>query len=350
MKLLLPTGPNPLFLLLLYFLFLLPSSSSQSQSQPETEPFDEARYESFLTAGLSELLVARKSISNAPPSSERPFTEQRAIIAERINACFELIHYEHPDADGRLYLPSYNTDASYFQTEDIRGYALRCLRGIPFNERVVMEPTFTYEDYLNESVNYSRIIRASFVDEWASRADPSTGVPNIDSIDDRNLPPSYLTGRGNFRVCSISQLEQTTSQIEHLVRKSKLPPDFLSLSKTYREQLIPEIAAEVAPGCTYVDMNNNSEECGDITALRRSYYALSGRQQDMVHGTHGMLIYHPVQPPRSFLSPFVLNPDLDFEGISESYSKGEVVVIDNFLSENGLKMMRDYAVSTRLTR
>jgi hypothetical protein len=215
-----------------------------------------------------------------------------------------------------------------------------------------MEPTFTYEDYLNETLDYARIIRASFVDQWAARTDPATGLISLDGLkfDDINLPPSYLSGRGNFLLCSIMQLEQKISQIEYLVEKSKLPPDFLSLSKIYREQLIPEIAAEQVPGCTYVDMNNNSEECGDITALRRAFYFLSGRQQDMVYGTHGMLIYQPVQPPRSFLSPFVLNPDLDFEGISESYSKGEVVVIDNFLSENGLKMMRDYAVSTRLTR
>jgi hypothetical protein len=341
MKLLRSTGPHALFLLLL-LLVLLPSSSSQIK----LEAFDQARYDSFLTTGLSDLLVARKALYTAPPSSERPFTEQRALITERINACYDISKLKLPGYHDRLYLPTHNTDASYFQTQEIRGYSLRCLRGIPFNERVVMEPTFTFEDYLNESLNYSRIIRASVDDEWAASIDPSTGEPSIATIDDSNLPPSYLTCRGNFIVCSIMQLEQTMSQIEYLVQKSKLPPDFLSLSKIYREQLIPEIAAEVAPGCTYVDMNNNSEECGDITVLRRSYYFLKGHQQDMVYGTHGMLIYQPVQPPRSFLSPFVLNPDLDFEGISESYSKGEVVVIDNFLSENGLKMMRDYAVST----
>ena len=46
------------------------------------------------------------------------------------------------------------------------------------------------------------------------------------------------------------------------------------------------------------------------------------------------------------MSSFALNPELNFGVIEESYLKGEVVAVDEFLSADGLRNLRNLALES----
>jgi len=105
------------------------------------------------------------------------------------------------------------------------------------------------------------------------------------------------------------------------------------------------MATVLEPDCLYFTIDDyDKTKCSP--QLRQKYYMLDDWMILLTKGLHNRLVYHPNPPPRSTIQPVALNPDLNFNLIEESYLGGEVVVIDRFLSEDGLRNLRNLALES----
>jgi hypothetical protein len=142
-----------------------------------------------------------------------------------------------------------------------------------------------------------------------------------------------VKSRGNTIQQSFAALEHGAEQIEYLVEIDRIPSDFLAIAKEYR------ISVEtVRSSSEFEDLNLNHEGCcyeATLKALQR---------QNFLHNT---LLYWPPpmkQPPTSS----VLNPSIDWSAVQSKYARGEVVVVDDVLSQWALDAAYNFCLEATI--
>ena len=236
-------------------------------------------------------------------------------------------------------------DGGYSTTDEVRSYASTCYRSSPYNHEKLLNESLTASDYLKALQLESLTLIESYNQQSNDlRRGNADGSLSIQSIDDSSSPPVLLTGRGNFFFASIHQMEHTVEQLEYLVGKGKLPHEFQDLAMRYKFVIIPKVAEGLYPGCVYISKTRMSEQCGQD--VREGYYMLDEWMLDEISGTHNKILHQPTQAERSHKHPFSLNPNLDFNKIERAFLDGDVLAIDNFLTETGLQQLRQTALES----
>lgn len=124
----------------------------------------------------------------------------------------------------------------------------------------MLNESLTPVDYLESMVSETRALWVSVLDQMQELFSDGRAM-TIQRIDDHEVEPSKLNGRGNLIFTCIHQLEHTVEQLEYLVGKGKLPNDFMDLAMRYKHVLIPKIAEDTVPGCVYFSKFDMSEAC-----------------------------------------------------------------------------------------
>ena len=157
-------------------------------------------------------------------------------------------------------------------------------------------------------------------------------------------PVELHSSRGTFWIQSVASLLHSAEQLEYLVSRGKLPREFLSLSRAFRDTI--EDMVPVLRTSTVVDRLHGEKE--SRVFVPHSHLM---RAQHFLFNT---LLYLPPPsaslPPPALLvdhvqvagkgrggRPSALNPKVDWHLVEESFLAGEIVVIDAVLSEWALE-------------
>ncbi|CAN0232315.1 unnamed protein product, partial [Scytosiphon promiscuus] len=155
--------------------------------------------------------------------------------------------------------------------------------------------------------------------------------------------------RGNNFITALHKLDHDREQLEYLVAKKRLPPEFARLAEDYgavREL----IAARMAKSSMKGPEESGRGFRGDLFGLGHSHF-------DRLRGTYNSLIHVPRGPaagggpgslgggsshPTGFKR--ALNPNLDWRAIENEYLSMETPVLwfDGFLSPEALEGVLDY--------
>jgi hypothetical protein len=216
------------------------------------------------------------------------------------------------------------------------------MRQTPYNEALSLSPSLSPALYLQHLQQAALDLVPDYVDQCLANRAQNDGELKLDRIDVEHLPPSQISGRGNFYFSTVSSLTHFSQQLQYLVENSLLPIEFLELSFVYEKRIVPFIIDYFEPGCV-VDAGDG---CG--AGVRYNFYMLPPWMIELTQGTWNRLLYHPAPPPpaRNIASPFALNPDLPFDAIESAYHAGSVLAIDNFLTPAALHQLRHLSLTS----
>jgi hypothetical protein len=138
-----------------------------------------------------------------------------------------------------------------------------------------------------------------------------------------------LTALGNVFFTTPSKLRHDIEQMEYLIERKLLSPDFHALVQNYT-QVLEEIRAVTSarePPC-----HNGAEQCP---------YLLNSHQYETIGASYNTNLY---LPPDRFGLTHVLNPATDYAALENEYlsqSPG-LLVVDDFLSPPALQLLLEY--------
>jgi len=271
-------------------------------------------------------------------------TNGNTSYIHRIDACFDLNRPILDPSKGRAYFAMGSNDQDFNSLSLIRNYVTRCIRGVPYNEWLLLNPGSSASDYFNESLNTTRELLNHYKQQLFEIKGGLDEMPKVSRIDNGDVQPYYLKGRGNFWFTTIHQLEHTVEQIMYLVDKDLLPTEFTTFAMHIKYKIVPKIANALQPQCVYFAKSDRSVGCPADVRMR--YYMLDPWMIEEMYGLHNKLVYSAVEAPAVFGFAHALNPDLDFEGIQDAYFRGDVLQIDNLLTETALREIRKVALES----
>ena len=132
-----------------------------------------------------------------------------------LDECFDL--GKPPTPKGRASYPLTPRDEAFGLVSDLRNYATRCLRGLPYNEWALLQPDMSPSVYLSSVHEGAKKLYPQYLEQVTEiKASQQPGSKtNISSIDDPSLPQYLMHGRGNFYFVTIFSLSTTWSRCEN---------------------------------------------------------------------------------------------------------------------------------------
>jgi hypothetical protein len=131
--------------------------------------------------------------------------------------------------------------------------------------------------------------------------------------------PSF---RGSTYLQNKASLLHGADQIEYLIRHGKLPRDFLTISKAYRDTISVMVQMLLTNNKDFRDGMHERPESACFVPIKELLLSQ--------HWLFNTLVYFP--GPSIRRSVPALNPNVDWAHVEDQFLNGEVVVIDQFLS------------------
>lgn len=246
-------------------------------------------------------------------------------------ASYEKMRSWRNDARYKTFNDFYNEAVHYLHVgEFAKGLArwddlLRVRRGVPFHEyrNDVTNRSTAFADYVREKnllkESMSGVLKASWQDGTCT---------NLDQIPNKYLPTTYdVRAKGSRFVASKHKIRHDADQIELLVRRKRLPPEAMAISISFRKLLRSLFGVDG----------------DDVAVPNMEYVVLTESGFDQIGHVYQGLLHHYVATPTPLPRRALLNADLDWNLVEESYfAHSESTFADNMLSPSVLSELRTF--------